>query len=155
MVVTEHVQHTMHHQSHQLLSNRASMLGRIPPRHARGDVDVSDHRPPGLDRREPERDHVRRPGMREMRAVERRDATIAHERDRQQRVTYALPTQYAFGEGHDARARDRNANPFECHVHRQAHTVAGSLGVGVFGYSTRAWYMPPSTRANSRFTIDS
>src|SRR5687768_17239168 len=131
------------------------MRARMAARHAGRDVDVAHDGTALIDRCEAERDHIRRSLVSEMLAVERGDPAICHEGDRQQRVAHALAAQHPLGERRDTGPRDRDAHPFGGDVDGDAHTVAGSDRTGALGYSTRAWYMPPSTRANSRFTMDS
>jgi len=89
-------------------------------------------------RRETERDHIRRADVSEVLAVERGDPTVRHEGDRQHCVPHTLASQHSPGERGDARPRDRDAHAFGGDVDGQAHTVAGSDRTGAFGYSTRA-----------------
>src|SRR4051812_30602282 len=107
MVVSQHVQCPMHHQSQQLLSGWDSAALCVLARHLRADVDVAEHRPALSNALEPERDDVGWAFVSEVATIEAGDGGASDEGDREHRVAYLLRSQGRGRRLPDSRSRHR------------------------------------------------
>src|SRR3954468_21786943 len=107
VVVSQHVQCPMHHQSQQLLSGRDSAALCVLARHLRADVDVAEHCAAFADALEAERDDVGWAFVPEIAPIEPGNGGAPDEGDGEHRVAHVRRSQSHGGRVFDSRSRHR------------------------------------------------
>src|SRR5690349_10728556 len=88
MVVSEHVQSSMHDQPQQLLAGGDSLPPRILPGNFGADINITDDGDSLPDSGEPERDDIGGTFVAKVAAIEPRDCGSPYKRDREHRIPH-------------------------------------------------------------------